>query len=174
LLLVPVLLVQAACVGTATTMQRYPAAIARPAPQPETQPEFKAPPPAETQPVAPEPPPEAKPASGGAPSSDPPAVLALMSEAQASAQSGDLENAAATLERAIRIQPRNPRLWHELAQVRLKQQQPVLAEDLAKKSNLHAQGDPGLVRANWTLVAEARRLKGDAEGEAEARRKAGE
>jgi len=39
-----------------------------------------------------------------------PAVLALLSEAEINFKSGQLENAASTLERAIRLQPRNPLL----------------------------------------------------------------
>jgi predicted Zn-dependent protease len=103
----------------------------------------------------------------------PPAIIALQSEAEASLESGDLDNAAAALERAIRIQPRNPELWHDLAEVRLKQEQPGLAEDLAKKSNLHAKGNVELIRANWAIIAEARRLKGDLEGAEDAEYKAG-
>jgi predicted Zn-dependent protease len=103
----------------------------------------------------------------------PPAIIALRSEAETSLESGDLDNAAAALERAIRIQPRNPELWHDLAEVRLKQEQPGLAEDLAKKSNLHAKGNVELIRANWAIIAEARRLKGDLEGAEDAEDKAG-
>lgn len=103
----------------------------------------------------------------------PPAVLALREDAAASLAGGDLDSAASTLERAIRIQPKNPELWHDLAQVRLKQQQPVLAEELAKKSNAHAKGNTALIQSNWALIAEARRLQGDAAGAADADAKAG-
>lgn len=109
----------------------------------------------------------------GTPVAAAPAVIALQGDAQASMASGDYDNAAVSLERAIRIQPGNPQIWHDLAEVRLKQQQPGLAEDLAKKSNLHARGNADLIRANWTLIAEARRMKGDVEGEADALKKAG-
>jgi tetratricopeptide (TPR) repeat protein len=102
-----------------------------------------------------------------------PAVLALMQEAEENSASGSLDEAAATLERAIRLQPRNAELWHKLAEVRLKQFQPGLAEDLAKKSNILAQDNKALVRQNWALIADARRKKGDAEGAAQADAKAG-
>jgi tetratricopeptide (TPR) repeat protein len=102
----------------------------------------------------------------------PPAVLALESEIQTSMKSGNYADAAATLERAIRIQPKNPELWHVLAKIRLNQQQPGLAEDLAKKSNLLAKSSPELARSNWDIIAQARRSKGDPSGAAEAQARA--
>jgi predicted Zn-dependent protease len=106
------------------------------------------------------------------PPSDSPAVLALMQEANDNSASGQLDNAAATLERAIRIQPRNALLWQKLAEVRLKQNQPGLAEDLAKKSNVLAKDNKSLVGKNWSIIADARRQKGDAEGASDADSKA--
>jgi len=103
----------------------------------------------------------------------PPAVLTLVREAEASRSGGQLDNAAATLERAIRIQPRNSALWQQLASVRLQQLQPGLAEDLAKKSNVLAQGNRALIQKNWAIIAEARRQRGDAQGAAEADARAG-
>jgi hypothetical protein len=101
-----------------------------------------------------------------------PAVIALMQEAEADRTGGRLDNAAATLERAIRIQPRNPELWRQLAAIRLQQGQPGMAEDLAKKSNVLAKGNRLLTRQNWSLIAEARRLKGDMQGAADAEARA--
>jgi predicted Zn-dependent protease len=96
-----------------------------------------------------------------------------MREAEVNRTGGQLDNAAATLERAIRIQPRNCTLWHELARVRLQQHQPGLAEDLAKKSNVLAQGNRALIQKNWAIIAEARRQRGDAQGAAEAEARVG-
>lgn len=98
----------------------------------------------------------------------PPAVLALLEEAEASRSGGQLDNAAATLERAIRIQPRNPLLWQQLASLRLEQHQPGLAEDLAKKSNVLAQGNRSVIQRNWGIIAKARQQKGDIQGAADA------
>ncbi len=102
----------------------------------------------------------------------PPAVLALESDIESNLKAGSYADAAASLERAIRIQPKNPELWHVLAEVRLKQQQPGLAEDLAKKSNLLAKGNADLIRSNWAIIAESLRLKGDTAGAADAMAKA--
>jgi hypothetical protein len=114
------------------------------------------------------PPPEPKTFSLAAP----PAVLALESDIEGNLKSASYADAAASLERAIRIQPKNPELWHVLAEVRLKQNQPGLAEDLAKKSNLLAKNNAELIHSNWNIIAESLRLKGDAAGATEAMAKA--
>jgi hypothetical protein len=143
-----------------------PPPAAAPAPYPETSPDGMATPPPESPAFTP--PPEPKIFSQSAP----PAVLALQTDIEGHIKSGSYADAAGSLERAIRIQPKNPELWHVLAEVRLKQNQPGLAEDLAKKSNLLAKNNAELVRSNWNLIAEARRLKGDTSGVMEALDKA--
>jgi Flp pilus assembly protein TadD len=92
------------------------------------------------------------------------AVAGLMETARADAASGNLTGAAASIERALRIEPRNPRLWHELARVRLKQGQFAQAENVAARSNSWAGEDRALRAENWRLIAESRRARGDAEG----------
>lgn len=91
-------------------------------------------------------------------------MAGLMDSARADAAAGNLTNAAASLERALRIEPRNPRLWQELARVRLKQGQYAQAESVAARSNSWAGDDKGLRAENWRLIAEARRARGDTEG----------
>lgn len=97
-------------------------------------------------------------------------TMALMQQAGEQADQGDLDGAVATLERAIRIQPKNPRLWHRMAELRLHQEQPILAVDLAKKSLSLAQGDRKIIQSNWALIAEAKKRMGDSAGAAEALR----
>ena len=92
------------------------------------------------------------------------AVAGVMDTARSEAAAGNLANAAASLERAIRIEPRNPRLWHELARVRLKQGQYAQAESVAARSNSWAGDDRSLRAENWRLIAESRRARGDDEG----------
>jgi Tfp pilus assembly protein PilF len=72
------------------------------------------------------------------------AVAGLMQSARADTSAGRLSNAAASLERALRIEPRNPRLWHELARVRLKQGQYAQAESMAARSIAWAGSDSTL------------------------------
>ncbi len=92
------------------------------------------------------------------------AVAALMQSARSDTAAGRLANAAATLERALRIEPRNPRLWQELARVRLKQGEYAQAESVAARSNSWAGGDSALRAENWRLIAQAREARGDADG----------
>ena len=92
------------------------------------------------------------------------AIAGLMDSAKKDASSGKLGSAAASLERALRIEPRNPRLWHELARVRLKQGQYGQAESVAARSNSWAGDDRTLRAENWRLIAQAREARGDAEG----------
>jgi Tfp pilus assembly protein PilF len=92
-----------------------------------------------------------------------------MENARTDAAAGRLANAAATLERALRIEPRNPRLWQELARVRLKQGEYAQAEGVAARSNSYAGADNALRAENWRLIAEARDARGDAEGARQAR-----
>jgi len=84
------------------------------------------------------------------------AVAGLMESARADAASGRLPNAAASLERALRIEPRNPRLWQELARVRLQQRDFAQAESLAQRSNTYAAGDNALRAENARIIEQAR------------------
>ena len=92
------------------------------------------------------------------------AIAGLLDGARADAASGRLANAAASLERALRIEPRNPRLWQELARVRLKQGDYAQTESTAARSNSWAGSDNALRAENWRLIAHAREARGDAEG----------
>ena len=67
--------------------------------------------------------------------------------------------AAASLERALRIEPRNPRLWHELAVIRLRQADYGQAESLAARSNTYAGADAELRAANQKVISDARAAK---------------
>ncbi len=102
-----------------------------------------------------------------------PAVGALVSAADQTSQAGDLESAAASIERAVRIEPRNATLFYKLALLRLKQSKPRLAEDLAKKSALLAATDNTLKKHCWLLIAHAREIQQDFAGAKAARAKAG-
>jgi hypothetical protein len=104
------------------------------------------------------------------PREQPPAVVALLDHAEQQANDGDLRAAAMTLERAIRIDSRNPVLWHHLASVRLAEGNAEQAEGLAKKSNALAAGNYALQARNWGLIAEARRARGDTAGAQSAER----
>lgn len=103
----------------------------------------------------------------------PAAVVALLAEVETAQQAGQWEEAAATLERALRVQPTNAWLWQRFAELRLQQDQPQLALDLALKSKLLAGGERALLQKNWTLIAAAKRRLGDAAGAEAADKQAG-
>lgn len=79
-----------------------------------------------------------------------------MESARTDAAAGKLPSAAASLERALRIEPRNPRLWHELALVRLRQGDYAQAQSLAARSNTYAGSDSELRAANQRVIEDAR------------------
>jgi predicted Zn-dependent protease len=99
------------------------------------------------------------------------AVVALLESADKYVKSNQLDKAGAALERALRIEPRNAGIWHDLAQVRLHQGQYQQAESLASKSNNLAGENRALQARNWKLIGSARKASGNRAGaeEAEAR-----
>jgi len=92
------------------------------------------------------------------------AVFNLMQTAKRQKAAGNMTGAAATMERALRIEPRNAHLWNQLAEVRLMQKQYLQAENLASKSNALAATDGDLRQNNWLLIAKARRSVGNISG----------
>ena len=86
-------------------------------------------------------------------------VLALLDQATKMEQSGNPEKAAATLERALRIEPKNARLWHRLAVIRYQQGQYTQAESLAAKSSTLAQDDWELKQKNAELIERVRQQR---------------
>lgn len=87
-------------------------------------------------------------------------VIALLNQARDQQRNGKPERAAAVLERALRIDPKNAKLWSELAQVRLQQGKLDQAESLATKSNALVGGDETLRQRNDNIIKQARYLRG--------------
>ena len=101
------------------------------------------------------------------------AVAALIETAREAEEARRYGRAAALLERALRVDPRDPRLWARLASVRHGQGRHAEAEALALRSLSLRSGDRGLDAGSWRIVAAARRARGDEEGAREALRRAG-
>lgn len=137
---------------------------AAPVPTPAT------PPPA---PPAPEVASAAPPSSALAPAGMPPAVDSLSRRAEQQRQTGDYAGAAATLERALRIEPQGAYLWNRLARVRLEQGLGSQAGNFAARSNALAGDQAQLKQNNWDIIATVRRQSGDIQGALEAERMAG-
>ena len=96
------------------------------------------------------------------------AVIALLDRARFDTEAGQHETAGASLERAQRIEPRNPWLWHELAQLRLAQGRYAQAISLAHKSISFAGRERRLQALNWRVIGNARVAQGDSSGAEEA------
>ncbi len=101
------------------------------------------------------------PAAKGSDAPANPAVVALLNDANLAMQNGRDDRAAASLERALSIEPRNAWLWHRLASTRLKQGELDQAAALAAKSNSFASPDRKLQAANWRIIADVHRRLGD-------------
>ena len=95
-------------------------------------------------------------------------VISLVKSARAALKAGRTDQAGASLERALRIEPRNPWVWQSLSALHLVTRQAEQAESEARKSNSLGKRNPYLEVENWRLLAEARRLRGDAAGAAAA------
>ena len=86
------------------------------------------------------------------------ATSSLLAKVDIQEAAQNWERAAALLERALRIEPRNANLWHRLAQIRLQQGQHLLAENLAQKSSALARDNAQLQEKNTRLIKQARAL----------------
>ena len=128
-----------------------------------------APGPGEAQP----PPSERPPAQGPRQFRLGPAATALVTQAHAQAGSGEFGQAAATLERALRIEPDNPLLWIELGRVRLGEGNAAQADAMGRKAVALATGDPSAQAAGWQLIADSLRVRGRDPEAAEAEQRAG-
>ena len=83
-----------------------------------------------------------------------------MTQAHQQSAGGDYAGAAATLERALRIEPDNPLLWTELGRTRMGENNPAQAEAMGRKALALATGDPAAQSAAWHLIADSLRARG--------------
>ena len=102
-----------------------------------------------------------------------PATAALVAQAHTQARGGNYAPAAATIERALRIEPENPLLWIELGQIRLDEGNAVQADSMGHKALALATGDPQAQASAWRLIADSLRTLGRNQEAAEADRRAG-
>ncbi len=121
--------------------------------------------------ASPKPSPPTSPAAKS-PSSSNPVVVSLLKSASQYEAKGDLGRSAASIERGLRIAPKDAHLWSRLAHIRLQQDRPKQAELLSKKSIRFAGGNSGLLADNWLIIAEARGRQGNLSGVVEAKEKA--
>lgn len=101
-------------------------------------------------------------------------VAELLASAKAQQKQGRLDSAANMIERALRISPRNPMLWHQLASLRYQQGDLQQALQLANKSNSFAGTDKQLLVNNWRIIAHVKLEQGDQTGALSAQAKVAE
>ncbi len=95
------------------------------------------------------------------------AASALVRDARAQSSRGEFALAAATLERAMRIEPDHPRLWIELGLVREAAHNYTQAEVMGRKA-LAVADDHATQALAWRLIAASLKAQGRASQAAEA------
>ncbi len=103
-----------------------------------------------------------------------PAVQELTRGALAAEAAGDLTGAAVLLERALRIEPRDPEILQYLAEIKLQQQDWQQAMNFATRSYDIGPRVGEICSRNWRTIGVARQHLGDAGGSREAERRAGQ
>jgi Flp pilus assembly protein TadD len=86
-----------------------------------------------------------------------PASQALLTQSRGHQAAGRYAQAAASIERALRIEPRQPVLWLELGKIRLKEADYAQAESMGRKALSLASGDAWVRAEAEELIASARR-----------------
>ena len=89
------------------------------------------------------------------------AVARLHSTAKKQIAAKQYNAAASTLERVLRIAPRNAELWHSLAGVRLQQRRWDMARNMAAKSNSLTVANRVLRAKNWRIIANSHQAQGN-------------
>lgn len=145
-----------ACTTSVVTPVQPPAASGTvPAPAPAT----ATPPPAPVvvtpAPQLPPPVAEPPPAAPSSPAATP--VSSLLESVQAAVAAGDFERGAAISERALRISPRDARLWYQLAVIRYRQNRFDEAANTARRALAMAGGDSELQRQINALLEQISR-----------------
>lgn len=103
-----------------------------------------------------------------------PAVVQLADDARRAEQAGDLQQAVVFLERALRIQPRDPELLQHMAEVQLQRRYYEQALNFAVRSYDTGPRVGEICARNWRTIAVARERLGDGNGAREAVNRAAE
>ncbi len=124
-----------------------------------------APPPVETKTVASAQEPAAPKAEGET------AVSALLKKASGSLGKGDLDGAAAYLENAQRLDPKNSKILYDIANIRYHQGRYKEAESMASRA-VQTGGSNAMLKKAWSLISNSRNKLGDSQGAVQAATKA--
>jgi Flp pilus assembly protein TadD len=88
------------------------------------------------------------------------ASRALVAQAQGLMAAKNFPVAAASIERALRIEPDNPLLWIELGKVRQEEGNYVQAENMARKALSMSVNAPRTQSTAWKLISDSYRARG--------------
>ena len=93
-----------------------------------------------------------------------PATVALLNTANYQSNSGNLKAAQASLERALRISPKDPEVYQSLGEVHRQLGEFIQAEQMVLKGIAVAAGQSIKLRRLWSALAKIRSQAGDAAG----------
>ena len=100
-----------------------------------------------------------------------PATQTLLAEANSARTRGLTGEAITLLERAVRIEPRNPEVWTRLAAAYLQDEQVARAEQHINKAIALAAQRPLALREAWLVMADVREAQGKYSEAAQIRRR---
>ena len=103
-----------------------------------------------------------------------PAVKELLAQASQAEEQGNYDGAAVLLERALRIQPHDPELLQQMAEVQLQQRDYEQALNFAIRSYDSGSRVGEICARNWHTISLAREKLGDNSGSREAEDRAGQ
>jgi len=95
----------------------------------------------------------------------------LWSAAEDARRNDQDDEALNLLYQALDLSPQNSLLWSRAAELQLDNDQALMAENLALKSNSFAGNNPALLHRNWLIIEHARSLRGDLLGVRSARKR---
>lgn len=97
-----------------------------------------------------------------------PVITALLDEAKLAEMNGNHQAESAIIERALRIEPKNPLLWNRLAAARMREGKWQQALNMARRSNSLAAGNYLLQLENWEIILQVKIKVDDRQGITEA------
>ena len=92
------------------------------------------------------------------------AVETLYAQLKVHIDSGNLDEGARVLERALRIEPSNPEIWHRMAQLKFMQADYNQAVVTASRSNTFVGSNESLRQSNFMLMLQSYEALGDSNG----------
>ena len=100
--------------------------------------------------------------------------MQLAQQARDQHAAGDLNAAAGSIERALRIEPQNAFLWLTVAELRREQGAPNDAKAMAQRAMARAPGNPWVAAPAWRVVQHAELAAGNNDAANDAGRRAAE